>query len=180
MIFTLTGFMGCGKTSYGRLAARKAGCAFLDLDEEIVRSTGRSIPSIFRSEGEEGFRRIEAAALVDAIGSYTEGTLLIALGGGTLGSPASRELIRACSHCIYLKASPETIARNLREQAGTSDDAAIAAARPKLAGPGTLEQKIAALMEERLDTYESAAVYTVDTDEKSPDSIVGAISGIIG
>ena len=52
----LIGMMGCGKSTVGRLAAEKLGLAFVDTDERIERASGRTIPEIFASEGEEGFR----------------------------------------------------------------------------------------------------------------------------
>ena len=172
MVYTLTGFMGCGKTTYGREAARRAGCAFIDLDELIVTSRGLDIPAIFKAVGEAGFRSMEQDALMEAISSYEGGTLLIALGGGTLSSPGSRELVRACTHCIYLQASAPTIAENLRPQNPES--------RPKLAGPGTLEEKIAALLDERVAVYEAAADYTIPTDARTSDEIIGAIAELLG
>ena len=68
MIWVLTGFMGCGKTSIGRLAASlSAGLEFIDLDEEIVRREGRSIPDIFSADGETVFRSIERHTLADLL-----------------------------------------------------------------------------------------------------------------
>ena len=55
----LIGMMGCGKSTVGRLAAEKLGLAFVDTDERIERASGRTIPEIFASEGEEGFRHLE-------------------------------------------------------------------------------------------------------------------------
>ena len=55
----LIGMMGCGKSTVGRLAAEKLGLAFADTDERIERASGRTIPEIFASEGEEGFRARE-------------------------------------------------------------------------------------------------------------------------
>ena len=54
MLIALTGFMGSGKTSVGRLVADALGCPFLDLDEIIVKKAGHSIPVIFEAEGEKG------------------------------------------------------------------------------------------------------------------------------
>ena len=50
MLIALTGFMGSGKTTVGRMLAEALGCPFLDLDEMIVQEAGRSIPEIFASE----------------------------------------------------------------------------------------------------------------------------------
>ena len=63
MIISLTGFMGCGKSSTGRELALRLGAAFIDLDGEIVARSGRSIPEIFREGGEAAFRAAELEAL---------------------------------------------------------------------------------------------------------------------
>ena len=75
----LIGMMGCGKSTVGRLAAEKLGLAFADTDERIERASGRTIPEIFASEGEEGFR---ARELDVSRALAREGGLVIACGGG--------------------------------------------------------------------------------------------------
>ena len=81
----LIGMMGCGKSTVGRLAAEKLGLAFVDTDERIERASGRTIPEIFASEGEEGFR---ARELDVSRALAREGGLVIACGGG--GIPVYR------------------------------------------------------------------------------------------
>ena len=68
MIISLTGFMGCGKSSVGRRLSELLCCPFMDLDEEIESRSGRSIAEIFASDGEAEFRRIEQDTLSDIIG----------------------------------------------------------------------------------------------------------------
>ena len=63
MIITLTGFMGCGKSSVGRCLSELLCCPFIDLDEAICDRAGKSIPEIFASEGETEFRKLEAETL---------------------------------------------------------------------------------------------------------------------
>ena len=63
MIISLTGFMGCGKSSVGRKLSELLCCPFMDLDSVIEERAGRTIPEIFASEGEAEFRRMEAEAL---------------------------------------------------------------------------------------------------------------------
>ena len=63
MIISLTGFMGCGKSSVGRKLSELLCCPFMDLDDVIVEREGRSIPEIFASDGEAAFRRMELEAL---------------------------------------------------------------------------------------------------------------------
>lgn len=85
----LIGMMGCGKSTVGRLAAEKLGLAFADTDERIERASGRTIPEIFASEGEEGFR---ARELDVSRALAREGGLVIACGGGL---PTRAEAIAA-------------------------------------------------------------------------------------
>lgn len=73
----LTGIMGCGKTTLGKLLAEKCQRSFLDLDAYIVQREGRSIQEIFDSAGEEGFRECETAAL-----AAVKGNCIVATGGG--------------------------------------------------------------------------------------------------
>ena len=63
----LIGMMGCGKSTIGRLLAGQMGLPLIDLDEEIARAAGRSIPEIFAAEGDAGFRIHETAALGRAL-----------------------------------------------------------------------------------------------------------------
>ncbi|MFQ5701417.1 MAG: shikimate kinase, partial [Acidobacteriota bacterium] len=72
----LVGFMGSGKTTVGECLARELGFRFIDLDREIERERGLPIAAIFARQGEEEFRRLEAAAL-QAIGG----------GGAVVGAP---------------------------------------------------------------------------------------------
>ena len=60
MTISLTGFMGCGKSSTGRALAERLGARFMDLDAEIVARDGRTIPEIFREGGEAAFRHVQA------------------------------------------------------------------------------------------------------------------------
>lgn len=75
----LTGFMGCGKTTIGRILAQKQNYPFIDLDYEIEQSSGRTIPNIFQSDGEDHFRKLEREALQ----SIQSDPVVVATGGGT-------------------------------------------------------------------------------------------------
>ena len=75
----LTGFMGAGKTTIGRLLAARLNWDFLDLDAYIESRAGLSVPSIFSTHGERRFRQLESAALASALG---RNRLVLALGGG--------------------------------------------------------------------------------------------------
>lgn len=79
MNIVLTGFMGAGKTTIGRLLAEKLGYGFIDTDSYIEENSGRKIPEIFEKEGEEGFREYEWETAQDL--RFAD-NLVIAAGGG--------------------------------------------------------------------------------------------------
>ena len=86
----LTGFMGAGKSTIGRLLAAHLGWTFLDLDTHLEQRTGSTIAEIFAREGEKRFRRLESTALTSALAHRHT---VIALGGGTPESLTNRLLI---------------------------------------------------------------------------------------
>jgi shikimate kinase/3-dehydroquinate synthase len=88
----LVGFMGAGKTTFGRDAAARLGREFLDLDHAIEERAGRTIPELFAERGEAGFRQVEEHAARVALAAPEP--LLIALGGGAVTSAETRELLR--------------------------------------------------------------------------------------
>ncbi len=77
----LIGFMGSGKTHWGRLLSEKLGIRFFDLDEQVTEHAGKSIPEIFSSEGEENFRMIEKEVL--HILTESHDSFVMACGGGS-------------------------------------------------------------------------------------------------
>ena len=93
----LTGFMGSGKTTVGRLLASHLGWRFVDLDSRIEERAELSIPAIFERLGEPAFREIEYGALERVLGEAAEGRrpVVLALGGGTVAQPPSLALLRS-------------------------------------------------------------------------------------
>ena len=160
MTISLTGFMGCGKSSTGRELAARLGARFLDLDAEIVARAGRTIPEIFREGGESAFRAVELEtlrAVLDGADAAGE-DLVLALGGGTLTLPEARALVLARTRCVWLRTRLETI----RERLGATD-----ASRP-------LFQDAESLFARRAPIYAQAHL-TVDTDGKTPAEVAGEI-----
>ena len=92
----LTGFMGSGKTTVGRLLAQQLGWMFVDLDTKIEERAGLSIPQIFERQGEPAFRELEYDVLKRSLGQIAEQkkAAVVALGGGTITQPGSLELLR--------------------------------------------------------------------------------------
>ena len=92
----LTGFMGSGKSTIGRLLAAQLAWHFADLDEEIEKSCGLSVSQIFAQKGEAAFREIEHECLERVLGvaSTRSARLVLALGGGTFTQPRNAALLR--------------------------------------------------------------------------------------
>lgn len=88
---SLIGMPGCGKSSVGRLLAKRLGKPLVSLDDEVERRTGMSIPQIFAQQGEAGFRRIEAEVVREV--SARQGQVL-ACGGGVVETPGNIRMLR--------------------------------------------------------------------------------------
>jgi len=95
----LTGFMGSGKTTVGRLLSERLAVPFVDLDREIERHAGMSVREIFEAGGEALFRRLEHEALAGAV---AEPGAVIATGGGTITIESNRELLERSGVSVWL------------------------------------------------------------------------------
>lgn len=153
MNLILTGFMGTGKTTVGRLVAEQLGRPFVDMDALIEQRAGQSIPAIFAAQGEATFRRMERELCHEL--AALDG-LVIATGGGALIDPVNRALMTGSGVVICLEASPEVLLARLQAQQD----------RPLLDGP-TLSERIAALLEARRAAY-AALPYHLDTSALTP------------
>lgn|ERR671910_2984395 len=146
----LTGFMGTGKSTVGRLLADLLGFQFVDTDAVIERRFG-AVETIFRERGEDAFRAIER----EVAGELTAGDrVVIATGGRMMLDPVIAKTLGAGAHVFCLVASPETIAARVLD----------GPVRPLLAGPDP-RARIAELLAERAAAY--AAFEQVSTDSRS-------------
>lgn len=189
-VIALTGFMGSGKSTVGKMLAERLGCPFTDLDEAVEQAAGKSVAQIFAEDGEEAFRELEITALERilrdtpryagepagraASGKEPRQGLVLALGGGTVMQPQARRLLEGRCICIYLKAGVDTLLERM--------EAPGAAGRPLLAGetdPGALRARISALLAEREPVYSSAAGITVSVDGLQPGETVRRLESII-
>lgn len=155
----LTGFMGTGKTSLGKLLAIKLGRPFVDIDKMIEEDTKLSIPKIFEQYGEQHFRELERLAVKEL--SERRG-LVIATGGGTVKDEENLRLLKSSGVLICLTTEPEEI---LYRTARRGE-------RPVLDGGGDKRlETIKKLLAERKQFYDRAD-YQVDTTEWSPLQII--------
>ncbi|OGT98428.1 MAG: shikimate kinase [Geobacteraceae bacterium GWB2_52_12] len=157
----LTGFMGSGKSTVGRILAERLGVRFIDLDAEIVASAGYSINDIFAQKGEQGFRALESLQL-DKILSSDDGAVL-ATGGGAVISSQNRTQMRSRGVVVNLNVTLEQVIRRLK---GCND-------RPLLAGDDAAE-RAQRLMSEREQFYSDADI-RIDTDGKSVEDVAAEI-----
>ena len=104
--FVLIGFMGCGKSSVGRRLSSLTGHRFVDSDELVVKADGRSIPEIFASCGEEGFREIEQRVLADLVGVAG---MVLSSGGGAILRQANREVLKKIGIVVWLDSDPSIL-----------------------------------------------------------------------
>ena len=160
MMIALTGFMGSGKTTVGKVLADFLGCPFMDLDDLVVKKAGKSIPDIFAQDGEPAFRELEAQVLRKTVAKYAESAAVLALGGGAVLAPSSAALLHEKTVCIYLRASLETLLTRLEGET---------AGRPL--ADASLADRLAA----REPIYEETAHVIIDTDGLSPDEVADEI-----
>ena len=153
----MVGFMGSGKTTVGRIVAKKLGYEFFDTDKYIEQKEGMTITEIFAEKGEPYFRSLELDVAKEISQSENK---VIGTGGGMVKNDEIMSLLKANGVVIYLKASAGKIAHNLR-----NDNS-----RPLLAG-GDKFEKIKALLSEREHLYKNAADILINTDRKVPKKV---------
>lgn len=167
----LEGFMGSGKTTYGKALAEKLGIYFMDTDKSIEQMAGMSVSEIFSKKGEADFRDMETALLkriAEEPRKYPR-DMIISIGGGMPVKLENRINMSMIGRVVYLKASEELLVSRLQ---GDNAD------RPMIAGDNPAE-KIHKLLAEREDIYIEAANVIIDTDGKSDEAIVDELSSYI-
>lgn len=154
----LTGFMGTGKTTVGKILAERLGYDFVDTDERIQERAGESIPDIFRHRGEAAFRKLESE-IARELGAG-EG-LVISTGGRLMLDPGNAEALGRTGRIFCLNAAPEEIVARVGADPG--------AARPLLQGGPPLE-RVVELMRERAPGY--ARFTRLETTGRTPEEVV--------
>lgn len=94
----LCGFMGCGKSTIGKILARRNGCVFVDMDDYIVEREGMTIPQIFAEKGEKYFRDTETAV----IGELAQKSCVIACGGGAMLKKENADIAAENGIVVYI------------------------------------------------------------------------------
>jgi shikimate kinase/3-dehydroquinate synthase len=159
----IIGFSAAGKSVIAQKVAERLNWMCIDTDDEIVRLSGKSIPEIFKQDGEDRFRQLERKVLRQACHKRNA---VIATGGGAIVDPKNQKLLLETSVVICLEASPETIYQRLLHDTLYSANPVV---RPLLAGDNPLE-RIRQLKAKR-QPYYAIADWTVHTDNLTIDEV---------
>lgn len=162
-MISLVGMPGSGKSTVGRHVARQLGLPFVDTDQLIEQRIGCSIREYFELHGEPAFRDVEAQVIADATALGTR--RVIATGGGAVLREANRKILRERTTVMYLRTTPEDLARRLRHDTH----------RPLLQGGGDALKRLRQLFQERDPLYRRAAHYVIETHRPSVHSLVNMV-----
>jgi len=158
----LIGMPGAGKSSAGRELAKLMELPFVDLDQEIERRAGSSVPEIFRHQGVERFRELEA----EALSSVAAGpAAVVSCGGGAPLRPGNQQLMHATGTVVWLNVPLSALRRRLRD---------IIEKRPLVKDPMDLER----IYNERDGTYRTVADKVVAA-EGPPAAVARAVLEVV-
>jgi XRE family aerobic/anaerobic benzoate catabolism transcriptional regulator len=110
----LIGLRGAGKSTLGKMLAKKIGWTFVELNKEIEAQNGLSVAEIIALYGQEGFRRMEQAALTQLLARKE--LMVLATGGGIVSEPLTFDLVLSSFYSIWVKADPEEHMARVRRQ----------------------------------------------------------------
>ena len=153
--------MGAGKSTVGKLLAKKLGRRFLDADHVIEDRCGVKIPVIFEMEGEDGFRKREAQVIKDITGEYD---VILATGGGAVLLPENRQFLSERGTVIYLHANPMELWHRTKGGEG----------RPLLKN-GDAKKILENLYAIRDPLYREIADYVIETGKPSVNQLVNTL-----
>ena len=152
----LIGMMGSGKSTVGKILAKKMAIPFIDLDHYIEVKNNKSISNIFKENGESHFRKLES----DALSQICESTLLVACGGGIVLNKTNREKLLSTGKVVLLHTSISEIAKRLKDSID----------RPLLKEKERI-QELTKIWNGRKNYYQETAHILVNTDRQSPNEI---------
>src|SRR5579883_643249 len=160
----LIGLRGAGKSTLGRLLAKRIGWNFVELNKEIERENGLSVAEIINLYGQEGFRRLEQAAVQQLLARKE--LMVLATGGGIVSEPLTFDLILSSFYTIWLKAEPEEHMARVRKQGDlrpmADDRSAMAELRNILKSREPLYARAAAVVDTAGLSVDAAAAKLID------------------
>jgi XRE family aerobic/anaerobic benzoate catabolism transcriptional regulator len=161
----LIGLRGAGKSTLGKILAKRVGWNFVELNKEIEAQNGLSVAEIIALYGQEGFRRMEQAALNQLLARKE--LMVLATGGGIVSEPLTFELILSSFYTIWLKAEPEEHMGRVRNQGDlrpmADDRSAMAELRNILVSREPLYARASAVVDTAGLSVDAAAARLVDT-----------------
>ncbi len=158
----LIGYMGSGKTSVGKVLAKRLSYRFYDTDELLEQKAEDTISQIFSVHGEEYFRNLETKLLEEL--SLDMNETVLSTGGGLPLRKQNAELLKEMGYIVFLKATKQTTMNRLQGDI----------TRPLLQGDD-LEKKVEQMLALRTPIYEKIAHRIVKTDGESVNDIVNII-----
>lgn len=168
----LVAMPGAGKSTLGRLLARQLGMPFRDADHEVELRIGMTIREFFEAQGEGAFRDLEQEVIHELAG---QGPMVLATGGGAVLREANRQVLRQHFSVVYLKTSPEELARRLRHDRQ----------RPLLQVDDPL-RKLRDLYRVRDPLYRETAHFVIETGRPSVHALAALVlmqlelAGVVG
>ena len=162
----LIGMMGAGKSTTAALVADALGWACLDSDAEVERRCGCSVAELWSVQGEEAFRKEEAAVVAELLAGGEPS--VIALGGGAVLDPDTAAAIGRGGTVVWLRAAPSALAGRVGD----------GATRPLLEGTDT-EGALAELSARREGVYTSLAHAVVDVDSLTPEEVASRVIAVL-
>jgi shikimate kinase len=162
----LVGMMGVGKTAVGRMLAEQLAYDFVDLDAEMEQVCGLKLSEIYKKYGKIRFYSEEKLLLEKQVGSSGR---VIAAGGALTPLPEQISLWQRLGVVVWLQAEPETILRRMKRKQN----------RLFLPNRATV-QDVANIIEERRESYNSAADYQINVDSCALEQVVAGIAEFYG
>lgn len=158
-VLVLVGPPGAGKTTVGTVVAAQLGVPFLDTDQAIEASAGKTVADIFIEDGEERFRELERAAVRDALAGHAG---VVALGGGAVLAEETRQVLRDAPVVALQVTLTDAVAR-----VGLARDRPLLLDSPRA--------RIAAMLRDRAPLYAEVARRSVTTADRPPDDVAAEI-----
>jgi len=162
MNIVLIGMRGSGKTTIGKLLAKRLGKQFIEMDELIVQRLGQSIPEIVQRYGWQKFRDVEEEITREVAGWDN---VVNATGGGVVTREENIRELKQKGKLVWLKANTDTLLRRIGNDQS----------RPSLTGKSPRED-MEAVLADRSPIYQRVADFIVDTEGKMPEEIAKAIA----
>jgi shikimate kinase len=157
----LLGMMGAGKSTVGHAIAARTGWSYLDNDELVVRSTGRTARDILDADGEPALRAAESAALTEAL--RLEPPVVAGVAGGTVLVPTDRARLAEARGVVWLRAGVDTLVARV----GAGVDRPWLQPDPRSA--------ISRMVREREPLYAQVADLVVDVEHRTPEQVADVV-----